>query len=498
MKILITGSNGFIGYNLYQWMRKNHKDAEVYCYDMAYGQDILDLDKLRAAVRGKDVVFHLAALTHVDYSISGPWEQRQLFIDINHKGTWNVLEACREEGVKMVHISTSEVYGASQHAGHFECNKCEFKYYVPIKEKYARKMQRSEVGENETIQNIYRELWEKKARPEEIQYVMEREIDGGKVRDRKGEGDNKENDKPKQVGDKFREDNRNAPETNGSRLSETNSNPRNPLSGRFYNSEKQDSDLLRWELLAREARDKIKGSSSGPEIEELGVASDKIIGEIDLFTGRLLSKKVPKCNCGGTLRFMVGMDESHPLNPMAGTYAVSKAAADHECRVAYEVFGQDVVVIRPFNQYGPHQSMEKLIPRFIKLATYGEPLTIHGDGQQKRDYVYAEDTASALWAAKDLPAGTIVNIGTENAYSINELADMIIRKVETRFPSIKVYVQKDTPRPNDLAELNGSYQLINKLCGWKPVVSLEEGIEKCVDWYSSNGYIQPPQILTKG
>lgn len=311
MRILITGSNGFIGYNLYQWMRRNHQEAEVYCYDMAYGQDILDLDKLKAAVRGKDVVFHLAALTHVDYSISGPWEQRQLFIDINHKGTWNVLEACREEGVKMVHVSTSEVYGANMHPG-----------------------------------------------------------------------------KP--------------------------------------------------------------------------------------------------------------MTEDHPLNPMAGTYAVSKAAADHECRVAHEVFGQDVVIIRPFNQYGPHQSMEKLIPRFIKLATYGEPLTIHGNGQQKRDYVYAEDTASALWAAKDLPGGTIVNIGTEHAYSINELADMIISKVETRFPSIKVNVEKDTARPNDLAELNGSYQLINKLCGWEPSYTLEQGIEKCVDWYSSNGYIQPPQILTKG
>lgn len=311
MKILITGSNGFIGYNLYQWMRRNHQEADIYCYDMAYGQNILNYEQLRAAVSGKDVVFHLAALTHVDYSISGPMDERQAFIDINHKGTWNVLEACREEGVKLVHISTSEVYGANQKPG-------------------------------------------------------------------------------------------------------------------------------------------------SP------------------------------------------MTEDHPLNPMAGTYAVSKAAADHECRVAYEVFGQDVVVIRPFNQYGPHQSMEKLIPRFIKLATYGEPLTVHGDGTQKRDYVYAEDTASAIWAAKDLPAGTIVNIGTENAYSINELADMIIRKVETRFPSIRVNVVKDTHRPNDLAELNGSYQLINKLCGWKPVVSLEEGIEKCVDWYSSNGYIQPPQILTKG
>jgi len=307
VKILITGASGLIGYNLFQWMRRNNKEAEIVCFDHKYGQDILNFEQLEKAVEGKDVVFHLAALTMVDYSIQGNWKDRQLFIDVNYKGTWNVLEACRKHKVKMVHVSTSEVYGSN------------------------------------------------------------------------------------------------------------------------------------------------------------------------LFPGK-------------------PMTEDHPLNPDAGTYAVSKCAADHECRVAYEVFGQDVVIIRPFNQYGPHQSREKLIPKFIAAARYGEPLTIHGDGNQKRDYVYTEDTASALWAAKDLPAGTIVNIGTEHAYSINEIADMIIKKVNSRFPSLKVYVEKDTPRPNDLAELNGSYQKINQLCGWKPSHTLEQGIEKCVDWYFANQVIEPPQV----
>jgi len=311
MKCLITGGSGFIGYNIYQWMRRNHHEADIWLYATRYGKDILNLEQLKHDVEGMDVVYHLAALTHVDYSISGSPEERARFIDVNYKGTWNVLEACREKGVKLVYISTSEVYGAN------------------------------------------------------------------------------------------------------------------------------------------------------------------------MFPGQ-------------------PMTEDHPLNPDAGTYAVSKAAADHECRVAFEVFGQDVVIVRPFNQFGPHQSMEKLIPRFINLAMAGEPLTIHGSGEQKRDYVYAEDTASALWAAKDLPAGTIINIGTENAYSINEIAELIQRLVPTRFPSLTVHVVKDTPRPNDLAELNGSYQKIKKLCGWKPVVTLEEGIIRCIDWYSSNGHILPPKILNKG
>lgn len=311
MKVLITGGSGFIGYNFYQWLRRNEGEADIWLYSSRYNQDILDYPTLEKAIQGMDLVVHMAAMTHVDYSIDGPMEERSRFIDVNHKGTWNVLEACRKHKVKMIHISTSEVYGSNQMPG-------------------------------------------------------------------------------------------------------------------------------------------------------------------------------------------TPMDESHPLNPDAGTYAVSKAAADHECRVAYEVFGQDVVIIRPFNQYGPHQSMEKLIPRFIKLATYGEPLTVHGDGNQKRDYVYAEDTASAIWAARDFSAGTIVNIGTENAYSINEIAELVQFYVQSKYPSMVVHVVKDTPRPNDLAELRGSYQTIKRLCGWKPSVTIEEGIQRCVDWYSSNGYIVPPKILNRG
>ncbi len=311
-KVLITGAQGFIGYNLYQWLRRNHDDKlDIWTYSTRNGQDILNYEQLEKAIEGMDAVIHLAALTHVDYSISGPWQERRRFIDVNHTGTWNVLEACRVHNAKLIHISTSEVYGANMFPG-------------------------------------------------------------------------------------------------------------------------------------------------------------------------------------------TPMTEDHPLNPEAGTYAVSKAAADHECRVAHEVFGQDVVIIRPFNQFGPHQSMEKLIPRFINLAAFGEPLTIHGTGEQKRDYVYAEDTASAIYAALELPGGTIVNIGTENAYSINEIAAMILKKVRTKYPSLVLHTVKDTARPNDLAELNGSYQKINKLCGWKPVVDLEQGIDKCVDWYTSNGHILPPKIINKG
>lgn len=307
-RILITGSQSFIGYNLYQWLRRNYdNELDIWGYSTRNGQNILNYEQLQHAVKGMDAVIHLAAETHVDKSISGDQQTRLNFIEINYKGTWNVLEATRQHHVKMIYISSSEVYGAN------------------------------------------------------------------------------------------------------------------------------------------------------------------------------ISPGIP-------------MTEDHPLNPQAGTYAVSKCAADHECRIAHEIFGQDVVILRPFNQYGPHQSVDKLIPKFISCAMRGEPLTVHGSGEQRRDYVYAEDTASAIYAALEFPSGSIVNIGTGTSYSVNDIAHIIMTKVASKFPSVKIHIKKDTHRPNDLAELNGSHQRIYQMCGWKPSTNMEEGILKCVDWYTSNGYIPAPRV----
>lgn len=308
-RILVTGGTGFLGYNLYQYLRRVDPDLDIWVYSRRTGADILDYPSLEAAVGGKDLVVHLAAQTHVDFSIDGSTQEKQQFVDTNTKGTLNVLMAARRHNVKMIHVSTSEVYGTSQ-------------------------------------------------------------------------------------------------------------NPAKP------------------------------------------------------------------------------MTENHPLLAQAGVYAVSKAAADLLCRMAFMTEGQDVVIVRPFNMYGPHQSMEKLIPRFINLASYGEPLTIYGDGEQRRDYVWVQDIADAIWRARYIDAGEIVNVGTEVSYSINDIAEMIIRACGSK--GMKVHAIHGSHRPAEVQELNGSYKKINRLVGWKPVVSIEEGINKCVNWYTSNGYIVPPKILNAG
>lgn len=120
-RILLTGGSGFIATNFLQYLSQ-FKDVEVVMFDRKYGQDFRDAEAVRKAVLGKgyDVVYHLGALTHIDASITEPAP----FMDSNFMGTFNILEAVREENVrraaegeellKVVYVSSSEVYGTSQ------------------------------------------------------------------------------------------------------------------------------------------------------------------------------------------------------------------------------------------------------------------------------------------------------------------------------------------------------------------------------------------------
>ena len=108
-KVLVTGASGFIGTNLFQYLRREQADADIWLFDKHYGQDIRDYDQMRRAVDGMDVIIHLAASTHVDNSIPNPLP----FFWNNAEGTVQVLRAVTDEGCRMVYISSSEVYGSA-------------------------------------------------------------------------------------------------------------------------------------------------------------------------------------------------------------------------------------------------------------------------------------------------------------------------------------------------------------------------------------------------
>ncbi|HAL25923.1 MAG TPA: hypothetical protein DCP25_04195, partial [Chloroflexi bacterium] len=96
------------------------------------------------------------------------------------------------------------------------------------------------------------------------------------------------------------------------------------------------------------------------------------------------------------------MDEEHPLNPRS-PYAGTKAGADRLAYSYWATYDLPIVIVRPFNNYGPRQHPEKVIPRFITQALRDEPVTIHGDGRATRDWLYVDDDAEAIEAIIEAP-----------------------------------------------------------------------------------------------
>jgi len=179
------------------------------------------------------------------------------------------------------------------------------------------------------------------------------------------------------------------------------------------------------------------------------------------------------------------MDEEHPLNPRS-PYAATKAGGD---RLAYSyrvTYGLPVVIVRPFNNYGPRQHPEKVIPRFVTQALAGEPLTIHGDGHASRDWLYVDDDAEAIESIIEAPldavAGEVLNVATGLDISVVEIADRVLDLLGQP-ASLRTHVEE---RPGQVQRHVGSTEKIAQLTGWRARTSFEEGLERTVAWYREN------------
>jgi dTDP-glucose 4,6-dehydratase len=179
------------------------------------------------------------------------------------------------------------------------------------------------------------------------------------------------------------------------------------------------------------------------------------------------------------------MDEEHPLNPRS-PYAATKAGADRLAYSYYVTYGLPIVILRPFNNFGPRQHPEKVIPRFITSGLLDEPLTIHGDGHASRDWLWVEDDAEAMEAAieadLDLVAGEVINVATGIDISVSEIADYVLAALG-KPESLKAYV------PERLGQVDrhiGSTEKAERLLGWRARTSFEDGLERTVAWYREN------------
>ena len=175
------------------------------------------------------------------------------------------------------------------------------------------------------------------------------------------------------------------------------------------------------------------------------------------------------------------IDENHPLNP-SSPYAASKVAAD---RVAYSYFNTyqlPISIIRPFNTFGPRHTYD-VIPKFIRLALEGKPLTLYGDGSQTRDFTYVEDMIDAFLVMGSHPKafGQAVNFGTGCDVSIKKVAQWI--KELANSPSPIVHVGH---RLSEVNRLICDYRFAKKLFHWKPRFTVKQGLIKNIEWARKN------------
>ena len=182
---------------------------------------------------------------------------------------------------------------------------------------------------------------------------------------------------------------------------------------------------------------------------------------------------------------IIPMNEKHPLNPLS-TYAVSKLAGDRAAFVFSYERNIPVVIVRPFNSYGPRETQPYIIPEIIRQLFNGKTLHL-GNIDAKRDFTYVEDTALGMISAmtSNLTKGEVVNIGSNKSYSIKDIAILIGK--EFGYDNIDIQIDKTRLRPLDVELLESDYSKINKLTGWKPTVNIKEGLKRTVQWYLNHG-----------
>ena len=175
------------------------------------------------------------------------------------------------------------------------------------------------------------------------------------------------------------------------------------------------------------------------------------------------------------------MDEQHPLYPYS-TYSVAKAAADMWAQTFYWEHRLPVVILRPFNTYGPRETLPYFIPEMIRQCLK-EPAIHVGNLETSRDFTYIEDTVTAMANAVETEniEGEIINIGSGQTRKMKDILTLIQR--ETDAEKKQVVPDKSRLRPRDLETLVTDNTKARKTLGWTPTIAFEEGIRKTIKWY---------------
>ena len=194
--------------------------------------------------------------------------------------------------------------------------------------------------------------------------------------------------------------------------------------------------------------------------------------------------------------------EDTPYDPRS-PYSASKASSDHLVRAWHETYGLPIVLTNCSNNYGPYHFPEKLIPVVILNALAGKPLPIYGDGGNIRDWLYVEDHADALLLVLEKgELGRSYNIGGENERTNLELVKTLCEILDRLQPcdggSYADLITFVTDRPGHDARYAIDPSRIRDELDWRPSVTVEEGLEKTVQWYLENDNWWKPLLERSG
>lgn len=185
----------------------------------------------------------------------------------------------------------------------------------------------------------------------------------------------------------------------------------------------------------------------------------------------------------GTARY-VPIDEKHPKQPQS-PYSATKIGADALALSFHNAFELPVVVARPFNTYGPRQSARAIIPTIISQIAAGKRRIQVGDLTPTRDFNYVADTAAGFIALAETPGieGREINIATGTEVSMKQTLETIasLMGVDVEF---EVDPQRLRPAGSEVFRLCGDNTLITSLTDWRPRVTLEQGLQRTIDWFT--------------
>ena len=186
----------------------------------------------------------------------------------------------------------------------------------------------------------------------------------------------------------------------------------------------------------------------------------------------------------GTAQY-VPIDEKHPLQPQS-PYSASKIGADAMAKSFHNAFGLPVTIARPFNTYGPRQSARAIIPTIITQIATGQKKLKLGDLTPTRDLNYVSDTCHGLIALAECESavGEVVNIGSNYEISMGEVVNLIKELMNSDIELIKEK-ERFRPEKSEVYRLCCDNTKIRKLTGFEPKYSIEEGLDKTIEWFTN-------------